>query len=474
MEAGAKQSEVAKEFGIAKSTVATFLKNKNQICSSTQSGDRKRKRDRAAQNADLDECVAKWFKQSRDKKIPLSGPLLQAKAEQFALKLGKPDFKASNGWLEKFRGRHNIVFRNVCGESGGVDASQADKWFQALPEIIADTDPANIFNVDETGLFYKCTPDKTLALKGEVCSTGKLSKERVTILVGANMTGSEKLPLLMIGKSRNPRCFKNLKSKPIEYEANRKAWMTSEIFEQWLLRIDKRFARQKRQVLLFMDNCAAHNRIPKLKNIRVVFFPPNMTSVVQPMDQGVIKNFKHFYRRLLVEKFLDNEKPVINVLEAARLSSAAWDQVTCRTIENCFRKAGFVNKSTEVNSEESNPSAEIMENSDPDFEYFVNIDENLVVCGEETEDDIIAEVVQKKSETSDDEEELESDEANQPVPTPKQAIQLIEELQRFVEAQPNVDEAIFRSLNKLKKFASQQQQKNLTQRKLSDFFGKSG
>lgn len=135
-------------------------------------------------------------------------------------------------------------------------------------------DAKDIFNVDETGLFFKCTPDKTFAFKGEKCSAGKHSKERITVLVGANMDGSEKLPLLVIGKSANPRCFKNVRTKPVEYEANKKAWMTGELFAKWLLKLDKKFHRQNRTVLLFIDNCTAHNNIPLLQNVKVLFFPP--------------------------------------------------------------------------------------------------------------------------------------------------------------------------------------------------------
>lgn len=60
---------------------------------------------------------------------------------------------------------------------------------------------------------------------GQTFSSGKKSKERITVLVGANMTGTEKLPLLVIGKSANPRCFKN-KNIPMKYEHNQKSWMT--------------------------------------------------------------------------------------------------------------------------------------------------------------------------------------------------------------------------------------------------------
>ena len=52
------------------------------------------------------------------------------------------------------------------------------------------------------------------------------------------------------------------------------------------------------------SNCTAHNTIPLMENVKDVFFPPNMTSVAQPMDQGVIKNCMHFYRRLVVQNIL--------------------------------------------------------------------------------------------------------------------------------------------------------------------------
>jgi len=48
------------------------------------------------------------------------------------------------------------------------------------------------------------------------------------------MDGSEKLEPLVIGKSKNPCCFKNVKRLPIIYEANKNAWMTSDIWKLWL------------------------------------------------------------------------------------------------------------------------------------------------------------------------------------------------------------------------------------------------
>ena len=68
-----------------------------------------------------------------------------------------------------------------------------------LADILRNFQPVDIYNADETALFYQCTPDRTLAVKGEVLEGRKQSKKRLTLLVGANMDGSDKLPLLMIG-----------------------------------------------------------------------------------------------------------------------------------------------------------------------------------------------------------------------------------------------------------------------------------
>ena len=95
----------------------------------------------------------------------------------------------------------------MSGEAASVTEDMTADWLgTSLPALLSEFEPENIFNADETGLFWKCLPDKTLNLKGETCSGGKKSKEQITVLVCTNMTGSEILPLVVIGKSAKPRC----------------------------------------------------------------------------------------------------------------------------------------------------------------------------------------------------------------------------------------------------------------------------
>ena len=71
------------------------------------------------------------------------------KAKEIAEKLGKPNFKASRGWLHKWKKRFNVKQLKICGESG----STVDSWKERLPEIIKGFKKEEIWNMDETGLF---------------------------------------------------------------------------------------------------------------------------------------------------------------------------------------------------------------------------------------------------------------------------------------------------------------------------------
>lgn len=208
----------------------------------------------------IEEVTLQWFKSTRDRNLPVSGPLLQAKAEELASQLGKTSFKCSTGWLDRFKDRHGITFKKVCGESKSVN-EKCDlivEWYSELKKLLCDYNPKDIFNADETGLFFGLLPDIMLEYKGVNCNGGKCSKDRLTVLVCANMTRAEKLPLFVIGKAKNPSCFKNVKTLHTHYDANKKPWITSELFSNWLRSLDRKFHHQKRKVAMVVDNCPTH------------------------------------------------------------------------------------------------------------------------------------------------------------------------------------------------------------------------
>ena len=164
------------------------------------------------------------------------------------------------------------------------------------------------------------------------------------------MTG-EKLEPLVIGKFLKPRCFNKAGELPVDYRANSSAWMTTDIFTAFLLNWNKKLALVKRKILLFLDNCSAHPNL-NLSNITICFFPPNTTSVLQPLDQGVINSFKVIYKRHLMSTLIHQIElgcsgcSLPNVLEAMYLIKNAWDQVKVETAVNCFKKSFFLHCET--------------------------------------------------------------------------------------------------------------------------------
>ena len=123
---------------------------------------------------------------------------------------------------------------------------------------------------------------------------------------------------------------------PVTYRANKKAWMTTLLYQEWLNALDTRMRIQDRHFLLFLDNAPCHPTVDSLTNIKLVFLPSNTTSVLQPLDQGIIQNLKLYYRKLLLRRVLshinDNNSAEtiarsINVLDVCRWIPTALKEV---------------------------------------------------------------------------------------------------------------------------------------------------
>lgn len=224
-ESGVKKKKVAEDFGIALSTLSTILSSKAAVAGAVARGVKgDRKKLRAPAFEAVEKAVFKWFLDARASGIPVSGALLQRKGRDFACIMGHDDFVASAGWLQRFKERHDIVGRAVCGEAMSVDREAALLWVETnVGQLLEKYSPKDLFNADETALFYQMLPQKILALKGERCQGGKQSKVRVTVLLCANMDGTEKVPALVVGKSASPRCFKGKRKLQVSYVSNRKA-----------------------------------------------------------------------------------------------------------------------------------------------------------------------------------------------------------------------------------------------------------
>ena len=124
---------------------------------------------------------------------------------------------------------------------------------------------------------YYChtlSKNRSMAVRRDPRKGIKMSKEQITVLLACSADGY-KLKRLVIAKAENPHCFCGIINKawlPVIYRANKKAWMKIILFKEQLERLNAHMKLQKRNILLFVDNCSAH-----LSNVKLVFLPPNTT-----------------------------------------------------------------------------------------------------------------------------------------------------------------------------------------------------
>ena len=134
--------------------------------------------------------------------------------------------------------------------------------------------------------------------------------------------------------------------------------MQINIMENVLDKLNNKMKVEKRNVLLFLDNAPVHPEglRGKYSNIKVVFLPKNTTSRLQPLDAEIIKNFKVKYRKKLLRHVIsritndlsasDIAKEV-DIIQAITWVAAAWNEVTEKTIRNCFAKCGILEQTAE-------------------------------------------------------------------------------------------------------------------------------
>jgi hypothetical protein len=241
--------------------------------------------------------------------------------------------------------------------------------------------------------------------------------------------------------------------------------MTSDLFESELRLWDRQLRLQNVKILLLVDNCPAHPKLGNLQNIKLVFLLANTTSILQPMDQGVIRSLKCHFRKLILLRVIEcidkKQEHTVTLLHAIRCVDKAWRRVTEKTIRNCFRHAGITTRGQEVAETTENgcneendaavaaPAADDDDDDLPlsewvhkvdgdirasyDLDAYVSIDDEVVTAKTQTEENIAMEV--KRKETNEPEEEEDHDqEIEVAIPTLSEAVEAIRTVYRFYEA----------------------------------------
>lgn len=491
---GAKRADVEAHFGVSHGTLGGFLAKRADIEKHVKMPTAlDAKSSRQTPLADLDAALLEWFRNVRavSSDVSLTGPDIGVKAEQIVGKLrernveGYEDAVVDMSWVDRWKKRHSISRKLIVGESASADHGSANDWLSTqVAAIRREFSDDDIFNADETGLFWKMSPDRTLAFRGEVCKGGKHAKDRITLLVAASAKG-EKLPLFAIGKSKRPHCFRGVLNLPVKYEANAKAWMNSELFEQWCRQLNATMKARNRKIALILDNFCGHPLI-ELSNIKMFFLPPNTTSLTQPMDAGIIKNLKHFYHWFLVKTRLacidSGTEFKINLLQALEWAKQAWVLVKPETIQHCYAHVGFTSQEGQqqpvANEEEGDDELwEAAQRSGlvvdtVSFQDFVSVDDGVMIGaaanGQEIDD--ILDCILPAPELTDADSDDEPVEVAEEVPKFEDAMKGLQTALRYLRSIPS-SEVHCLALTQAREHCMDQRVKSMKQKMITSFFG---
>lgn len=269
---GIGPAAVGREFKLGESTVRGIKKSENNIRSIVSAGAsitlNKTSHARDPLIKKMEKMLIIWVEDKNQKNMPLSGQCIRFKAKRIydfltqtegtmaiesiaeetqskptnanaeTEKKSKSEFSASKGWLDNFKNRFSL--KNIClsGEAASADTEAAELYPAELKKIIEEGGYVDdqIFNADETGLFWKKMPKRTYISKTEKKAPGfKAAKDRLTLLFCGNKSGDLCTKPLLIYRSLNPRALKNVDKTELAvfWRANKKAWMTELLFKEW-------------------------------------------------------------------------------------------------------------------------------------------------------------------------------------------------------------------------------------------------
>ncbi|XP_049955082.1 tigger transposable element-derived protein 2-like [Schistocerca serialis cubense] len=199
------------------------------------------------------------------------------------------EFLGSDGWLDRFKKWHGIREIANSGESLSGDEAAISDLKKKLHTVVDKGGST------ENGIWIL-----------------KKSKESIIVLTYSNATGSRKLRLTLLGKSKASRAFRWQpadKPLPLWYtNQSNKAWMNSAIFKEWF-RAEFAPAAAKYMEVNWLprkvDNAPSQPDDLQERDFKVVFPSRNVTSPCQPMDQGVLEAMEKRYRRKLLEYLID-------------------------------------------------------------------------------------------------------------------------------------------------------------------------
>lgn len=403
IKAGKTQSEAALHFKVSRPMVNKIMKESDLIAGQVEESRANacKKSRRLALSNCLEDMLHEWHVRVEidAPDLNVTGEVLQSKAKEFRDKLLKDyadgftptlkqyliEFKASNGWLQKYLTRKGTTSMRRCGEHSSVDPQPIEKRLADIQQRLENVPLEDIWNIDEFALQHRTTSSRSYVTINNDGRGVKRCKDRITVTPIVSAAG-EKLIVQVIGKWKQPRALKNIdinSTYNVVYDHQVKAWQDGSSMLRLFHRIKREARRRHRRFYILLDNCSSHVFAARMLDptgsvltsftfedtITILFLPPNATSSCQPLDQGIIRSLKAGYRKAQLSTLLSEYElwqnsrdltctvrfPVhqhTHMRNTLRWLQEAHGNLSENTIRRCFVKANILplDSAAEANS----------------------------------------------------------------------------------------------------------------------------
>ncbi|EPX72224.1 ARS-binding protein [Schizosaccharomyces octosporus yFS286] len=445
---------------LSQPSVSQILSSKYDFLDETSSETSEKPNILPAKYPVLESALVEWIQRTQKSDIDINEEVIRKVACELWKKipaysnLPTPEF--SSNWLKRFQKHPSNLHENV-------KVADSDMIYEFVKHYPLE----DVYSFDEVGLLWKLVPDKPPSI--EFTNGIRREKARVSIAMCCNALGTDKLPLWIIGYSKEPRAFRsarvNIHALDVEWRSNGTAQINNIIMQEWLIWFDQKMSGRK--VLLLLDRLSAHEcavenirRTRSFQNIAILWLPRSSNLTQNPYSMGIFRNFKECYRnywlQYMMEQISLGRDPLkaVNILKAIHWMVAAWNfDVSNSSIAFSFQRSGIIG--IKENYSDVKPPSSAIQASEKlkslfsqftDIKYqsidrFIDpVEESVVDEDADITDQIAAEFLKDRDFESDEEEEYFVS------ITIKEAMQYVSILQQFEEQQETPNPEIVKQL----------------------------
>lgn len=231
----------AAHFGIPRKNIQQWRQERIGVIEGRRRKNRKGQGRKISYPQEVDEDILRWFLEKQDLQLAVSTEMLKQHARVVISQVNTA-FKASDGWVQKFMRRHNLVLRARTSMAQKLPGDLEYKVVAFRDEMRSirtrtDIDYRLLWNMDETPVYFDIVPGKTIEVRGKktvkVRTTG-LEKRHLTVVLSCTANG-DLLPPMIIFKGKTDRSIRGLKAPAgviVAYQ--QKGWMDGDLMLKWI------------------------------------------------------------------------------------------------------------------------------------------------------------------------------------------------------------------------------------------------